>query len=81
MLDMVHENMGLLALNGTPATPEQQSDLIAFGDIGPQYQSAYINQRPKCSGATPLEMPANIQCSEKISKEVQSERAWTETSQ
>ena len=41
MLDMVHENRGLLALDRTAATPEQYKDLIAFRDRS-QYHAAYI---------------------------------------
>ena len=32
----------LQVLDGTPATPEQQRDLIAFRDIGQQYYEAYV---------------------------------------
>ena len=32
----------LQALDGTPATPEQQRDLIAFRDIGQQYYESYV---------------------------------------
>lgn len=42
VLDKVQDNRGLLALNGTPATPEQQRDLMAFRDIGQQYYAAYV---------------------------------------
>ena len=44
-LDVLHaeqENRGLIALNGTPATPEQHRDLICFREIGSQYFEAYV---------------------------------------
>ena len=42
VLDPVHDNRGLLAVDGTLATPEQHRDLIAFRDVGKQYSQAYI---------------------------------------
>ena len=42
VLDTVQENRGLLALDGTIATPEQCKDLIAFRNIGHKFHAAYI---------------------------------------
>ena len=45
-LDFLHseqENRGLIALNGTHATPEQHRDLICLSEIGSQYFEAYVN--------------------------------------
>ena len=46
VLDPVHDNRGLLAVDGTLATPEQHRDLIAFRDVGKQYSQAYIEYFP-----------------------------------
>ena len=56
----------LQALDGTPATPEQQRDLIAFRDIGQQYYEAYVKYYIQCQGFPPKETPAHLLCSEAI---------------
>ena len=42
VLNAEQENRGLIALNGTPATPEQHRDLVCFREIGAQYSEAYV---------------------------------------
>ena len=42
VLHSVQENRGLIALNGTPVSPEQQRDLVCFREIGSQYFEAYV---------------------------------------
>ena len=42
VLHTVQENRGLLALNGTLASPEQHRDLVSFREIGIQYFEAYV---------------------------------------
>ena len=42
VLAAAQENRGLLALDGTVATPEQPKDLTAFRHIGQKYHEAYL---------------------------------------
>ena len=42
VLHTVQENRGLLALNGTLASPEQHRDLVSFREIGIQYFEVYV---------------------------------------
>ena len=42
VLAAAQNNRGLLALDGTVATPEQHKDLVAFRNIGKEYHEAYI---------------------------------------
>lgn len=83
VLAAAQENRGLLALDGTVATPQQHKDLIAFRDICKKYHEAHIkyyvhSERPKCTGTTPPKTPPDLLCSKEISKEDQSERARAE---
>ena len=72
VLCTVQENRGLLALNGTIASPEQHRDLVSFREIGNQNLKAYVKY------VTPvLWYPkatfANIWCSEKETNQGQIE--------